>query len=128
MHEVALMEAVVKMASQLAEHKEIDEVRAVHIKSGGLQNMDDDSLRFIFERLRKGRIKDAELIIEKIPAELRCNACHNVWVFDKSGLDDDSLESIHFMPELVHAFERCICGSRDFEILKGRGIWLAGVA
>ncbi len=35
------------------------------------------------------------------------------------------MESIHFIPEVAHTYIKCPkCGSPDFEIIKGRGIWL----
>ena len=34
-------------------------------------------------------------------------------------------EAIHFVPESAHAFLRCpACKSPDFEISKGRGVWV----
>ena len=40
-------------------------------------------------------------------------------------VDHDQLESIHFIPELAHAFMACPgCESPDFEVLEGRGVWI----
>jgi hydrogenase nickel incorporation protein HypA/HybF len=43
-------------------------------------------------------------------------------------LDEEAREAIHFLPEAAHAYIRCPkCGSPDFEILSGRGVWLESV-
>ncbi len=43
-------------------------------------------------------------------------------------LDGEQLESIHFIPELAHAFMACPgCDSPDFEVIQGRGVWIEAV-
>jgi Zn finger protein HypA/HybF involved in hydrogenase expression len=44
-------------------------------------------------------------------------------------LDEAQSEAIHFIPELAHTYLRCpACASPDFEVVRGRGVWLAQVA
>jgi hydrogenase nickel incorporation protein HypA/HybF len=34
-------------------------------------------------------------------------------------------ENIHFIPEVAHVYVKCPrCESPDFEVLKGRGVWI----
>ncbi len=44
---------------------------------------------------------------------------------ERKELGENEQEAIHFVPEAAHAFIRCpACGSPDFEISKGRGVWV----
>ncbi|MDR0318462.1 MAG: hydrogenase maturation nickel metallochaperone HypA, partial [Nitrososphaerota archaeon] len=54
--------------------------------------------------------------------------CRNCWQFKKEKLDAVTVEAIHFVPEAAHTFIKCPkCGSPDFEITSGRGIWLDSI-
>jgi hydrogenase nickel incorporation protein HypA/HybF len=128
MHEVALMEAVAKSANILAKKRGLDGVREVRILIGNLQQFDEANLKMIFSSLRSGVLMGASLIIGHENAQMKCRVCGNIWDFDKRVHDSDSLETIHLMPELVHEFEACVCGSRDFSVISGRGIYLEGIA
>jgi hydrogenase nickel incorporation protein HypA/HybF len=59
---------------------------------------------------------------------MRCRACGHTWVFNKKELDENMVEAIHFVPEIAHVYVKCSkCGSPDFEVLGGRGVWLVSV-
>jgi hydrogenase nickel incorporation protein HypA/HybF len=108
MHEWALAEAIITTASQIAEKEGLSEVTEVKIKVGELQH--------------------ARFQIETIKAKLKCRVCGNQWFFSKESLDEKTAEAIHFVPEIAHTYIKCPkCGSPDFEILEGRGIWLESV-
>ena len=63
---------------------------------------------------------------KKEKAVFKCKRCGEEWEFGTEGLGDDEKESMHFLPETVHAFVKCPkCGSPDFIIKKGRGVWVS---
>ena len=125
MHEWALAEAIVTAALQVAEQEGLERVTEVRIKMGELQQIEGDIIQFAFSQLKKDRLKDAKLIVENVPAKLKCRICGHTWTFDEEKLDAESREAVHFVPELAHTFVRCPkCGSPDFEVLEGRGVWL----
>jgi len=128
MHEWALAEAVISTASQIAEKEGIKEVTEVKIKIGELQQIELDILEFALSQLKTSKFKNAKFNIETTGAELKCRICENKWMFNKEKLDKDTAEAIHFIPEIAHTHIKCPkCGSPDFEILKGRGIWLESI-
>lgn len=128
MHEWALAESVISTASKIAEEEGIKEVKEVKVKVGELQQIELDILEFALSQLKSPKLKDAEIDIQTTEAELRCRICGNKWVFEREKLNAETAEAIHFVPEIAHTYIKCPeCGSPDFEILKGRGIWLESI-
>lgn len=128
MHEWALAEAVISTASQIAEKEGIKEVIEVKIKVGELQQIELDILEFAISQLKTSKFRNTNFNIETLKAELKCRVCGYQWVFSKENLDESTAEAIHFVPEIAHTYVKCPkCGSPDFEILQGRGIWLESI-
>jgi hydrogenase nickel incorporation protein HypA/HybF len=128
MHEWALAEAIITAASEIAEKEGLKEVRLVKIRVGELQQVERDILEFALSQLKTLKLKKAKFKIETEKAKLRCRVCGHSWVFDKESLDEAASEAIHFVPEIAHTYIRCPkCGSPDFEVQEGRGVWLQSV-
>jgi hydrogenase nickel incorporation protein HypA/HybF len=128
MHEWALAEAVVSAASEIAEKEGLKEVTEVRIRVGELQQVERDIFEFALSQLKTAKFKNTKFLIENAKAELKCNACTFEWLFSKKKLDKDAAEAIHFVPEIAHTYIKCPrCGSPDFEIVEGRGIWLESI-
>jgi hydrogenase nickel incorporation protein HypA/HybF len=128
MHEWALAEAVIAAASQVAEKEGLKQVTEVKIKIGEMQQIERDIFDFALSQLKTNKLKRAKFAVETEKAELRCRACGHDWLFSKNKLDRDSAEAIHFVPEVAHTYIKCPrCGNPDFEIIRGRGVWLETV-
>ena len=128
MHEWALAEAVIAAASEIAEKEGLSEVTEVKIRVGELQQIERDILEFAFSQLKPVKFEDTRFSIEVSKAELKCRVCGHTWLFSKERLDEGTAEAIHFVPEIAHTFIKCPkCGSPDFEILAGRGVWLESI-
>lgn len=128
MHEWALAEAVISAASRTAEKEGLKAVSEVKIKVGELQQVELDIFEFALSQLKTGILKNARFTIEAVKARLKCRVCGHEWTFSKEELSGDSAEAIHFVPETIHAYIRCSkCGSPDFEVLQGRGVWLESI-
>ena len=128
MHEWALAEAVIAAASEIAEKEGLSEVTEVKIRVGELQQIEREVLEFAFSQIKPAKFKDAKFTIEVAKAELKCRACGNRWLFSNEKLDEETAEAIHFIPEVAHTYIKCPnCGSPDFEILEGRGVWLESI-
>jgi hydrogenase nickel incorporation protein HypA/HybF len=128
MHEWALAEAVITAAQQIAEKEKLREIREVTIKIGELQQVEREILRFALSQLKPATFKNAQFHITKAKTTLKCRNCGNTWLFSKNNLDEDTAEAIHFVPEVAHAYIKCLkCGSPDFEISEGRGIWIENI-
>ena len=128
MHEWALAEAVIAAASEIAEKEGLSEVKEVKIKVGELQQIERDILEFALSQLKSAKFKNAKFSIEIAKAELKCRVCEHKWFFGKEKLNESTAEAIHFVPEVAHTYIKCPkCGSPDFEILTGRGVWLESI-
>ena len=128
MHEWALAEAVIAAASQIAEKEGLKKVTEVTVKVGELQQVELNILKFAFSQLKPASFKDAKFRITRAKTTLKCRACGNMWLFKKQKLDKSTAEAIHFVPEVAHTYIKCSkCGSPDFEISEGRGVWLENI-
>ncbi|HAG10930.1 MAG TPA: hydrogenase nickel insertion protein HypA [Desulfotomaculum sp.] len=133
MHEWALAEAVIVAAHQEAEKQNIKQITKVQVKIGELQQIDLDIFKFALENIKEiydDLSLDADVIdLEVESSTLKCKVCGKEWEFrDLSHLKEDENEAIHFIPETAHVFMRCPgCGTPDFEIVKGRGVWIQSI-
>lgn len=123
-----MAEGVVAAAARVAEEEGLEEVAEVVVWIGELQQVDHGILEFALDQLRTPIMSGARFLLEPIPARLRCRACGEEWRFSPDDLDEDVSEAIHFVPEMAHVHLKCPgCGSPDFEVTEGRGVWLASI-
>ena len=74
MHEMALAEGILDVVLHVSEGRP---VRQVRVRAGALQRVVPDSLQFCFELAAADTAAaDARLLIEIVPARLRCRRCH----------------------------------------------------
>jgi hydrogenase nickel incorporation protein HypA/HybF len=128
MHEWALAEAILATAKQIAEKENLREIAEVTIKVGELQQVEPPILRFALNQMKSDVFKKAKFRILKAKSTLKCRNCGSIWQFDFRKLDKAAAEAIHFVPEVAHTYIKCPkCGSPDFEIVTGRGVWLEDI-
>jgi len=128
MHEWALAEGVVSTATRIAEEQELKEITEITVRIGELQQIDREILEFALDQQRTPLMRNAKFILESIPAKLRCRVCDEEWRFSPDDLGEEISEAIHFVPEMAHVYLKCPrCGSPDFEVMEGRGVWLASI-
>lgn len=128
MHEWALAESVISAVSQIAKKERLKEVREVKIVVGELQQLEFDIFEFALSQLKTPELKNAKFSITVSKAQLKCRVCGRKWAFKKEQLNEDAAEAIHFLPEVAHTYIKCpSCGSPDFEVLRGRGVWLESI-
>lgn len=120
--------AIISAISETAEREGLKGISSVVIIIGELQQVDKDILRFAIEQLKPNRLAGARFIIRSARAKFTCRACGRKWSFRRTDLSEDIREAIHFVPETAHAYLKCpVCGSPDFEISGGRGVWIASI-
>jgi hydrogenase nickel incorporation protein HypA/HybF len=130
MHEWALAEAILVSAKQVAEQENLKTVTEVTIKVGELQQAEPPILRFALSQMKADNdiFKSTKFHILKAKSTLKCRVCATTWHFNLKKLDKATAEAIHFVPEVAHTFIKCPkCGSPDFEIVSGRGVWLQDI-
>jgi hydrogenase nickel incorporation protein HypA/HybF len=128
MHEWALAEAVVSAVSRIADNEGFKEVVEVKLKIGELQQVEVEIIEFALAQLRTEKMANTKFTISTEKAQFKCRNCGNTWLFQHKEFDDEVSEAIHFIPEVAHTYVRCPrCGSPDFDILGGRGIYIESV-
>ncbi len=129
MHEWALAEGILATAEQIAGREQLQSVSEVTIRVGELQQVEPPILRFALKQLSEGSLfKDAKFRILKAKSTLKCRVCSTTWQYNPKKLDKATAEAIHFVPEVAHSYIKCPkCGSPDFEIASGRGVWLQDI-
>lgn len=128
MHEWALAESVITSVLATLKKEKAEEAVEVKVVLGELQQIETDIFKFALDEIKKEtKLKDTKFILEIEEAVLKCRICGHEWSYKENlkELDESYVESIHFIPELAHSFIKCPkCGSPDFEVIKGRGVWI----
>lgn len=128
MHEWALAEAILASTQQIAEQEDLTSICEVTIRVGALQQVEPSILRFALKQMASGPLKNAKYHILKSKSTLKCRVCKKTWQYNAKKLDKETAEAIHFIPEVAHSYIKCPkCGSPDFEITLGRGVWIEGL-
>jgi len=76
MHELPVVEALMKLVTQHAERAGARRVVALHLAVGQMSSIVDESVQFYWDILSKGTIAEgATLHFRRIPAQFQCLAC-----------------------------------------------------
>ncbi len=128
MHEWALAEAIISYAIEKVNELNIEKVSEVEIKIGELRQIDLEILSLALKTLSENTfLEKANFKIDIEEAFLKCRACGYEWSFKeaKEKIEEKNIEAIHFIPEIIHSFINCPkCNSMDFEIIKGKDVWI----
>lgn len=133
MHEWALAESVICTISDEIIKNKLNRISRVIVKIGELQQIDLDIFRFALDTVLAScepTVEEGSIILETELSTLKCNVCENEWAFGENikNMPGDEAEAIHFIPEIAHTYMRCpACGSPDFKINKGRGVWIESI-
>ncbi len=128
MHEWALAEAILASARQVAEKEQLKTVTEVTVRVGELQGVEPSILRFALSQMKQGIFEKTKFRILKAKSTLKCRVCGTTWQYNPKKIDKATAEAIHFVPEVAHTYIKCPkCGSPDFEIASGRGVWLENI-
>ena len=133
MHEWSLAEAVISSALKVAKKEKLTEITQIKIKMGELQQIDIEVFRFALKEIIQPQspiLRKAKIELETEKAILKCRVCGHKWAFADAmkKLSGEESESIHFVPEVAHVYIRCPkCESPDFEVVKGRGVWIGSI-
>lgn len=121
-HEWALAESIVNYLVDQG----LRRIRVLRLRLGLLQGVDKEILLFSLREVASMQgVEIGEVAVEDEEPVLKCNTCGYTWSMPASALSDEEREAVHFVPEAIHAFTRCPrCGSRDFTVVKGRGVSL----
>ena len=127
MHEWALAESVANTVLKYKEEKNLVKINKVLVKVGKLQQIELDILSSALEDISKMKNIEGEFIIEEENVSFKCRICGREWDFEEGvkNLNEDESEYVHFIPDVIRVYSKCPeCGSPDFEVSKGRGVWI----
>jgi hydrogenase nickel incorporation protein HypA/HybF len=87
MHEMALTESIVEIATEAAKEQGAQKVKRVFVDVGALSHVEPDALLFCFAAVSFGTIAEgAELEIDRVPGAGRCPDCgKNVMLAERFG-------------------------------------------
>ncbi len=121
MHEWALAESVIKTIKSHGK-----KFPSAEIVFGQLQDIDKEIFSLALKELTsQDKTFDVKLKIVEEKALFKCMSCGYEFDLDKGIEDPSDKENVHFLPEMAKVFLKCpSCSSKDFEILKGRGLSL----
>lgn len=128
MHEWALAQSVIDATLKVAGERNIQNVRKVVLSIGELQDIDPEIFKKAIDDIKGTTgLKNTVFECKVEPAVLKCNNCGYEWNYRESvqKLSEEERENIHFIPETVHIYVKCpACGSSDFEMKNGRGVFI----
>lgn len=76
MHELAIAENIVRSLRELKEEHKVSIIETVTIKTGVLQQVSHESLRFLLEAITRGTdLEGVQFKLENIDATFECNEC-----------------------------------------------------
>ena len=76
MHELSVAQRIVEIAEEQASKSGLARVTAIRVRIGGLTTVVPEALNFCFAFATEDTLAaGAELVIEEVPAEARCNSC-----------------------------------------------------
>jgi hydrogenase nickel incorporation protein HypA/HybF len=127
LHEWALAESVVNTVVKYKAEKKLITINKVLIKVGKLQQIELDIFNSALSDISELKNINCEFVVEEENVSFKCRICCREWDFERGveKLDKDESEYVHFIPDVIRVYSKCpICGSPDFEVLKGRGVWI----
>lgn len=85
MHEVSIVNDAIDIVKECAKKNHLKEVDAIYLNIGEFNFIENDSLFFIFDILKKDTIcENAKLIINNIKAKGRCEYCNKEFLINYS--------------------------------------------
>lgn len=127
MHEWALGDSVIRAAEKIRTEQGLNKIGSITVVLGEVQEITPEVFIEIFEEMKRQYegFEKTELILEREDAELRCRNCGEIFGFNRQELSFEISENIHFVPETLGFYIKCpSCKSEDFEIVKGRGVYI----
>jgi hydrogenase nickel incorporation protein HypA/HybF len=110
MHESSLAHSILEIVDEQCREQGCASVEAVTVRLGQATGVMPESLQFAFDALKENTVaKTATLTFEIVPVGGRCNTCEKE--FD--------------VPDMQYIFECPLCGSKEFEISRGREMEIA---
>jgi len=84
MHELAVTESILEIATTHASQAQATRVTDIYLVIGKLSSIIDDSIQFYWDMISQGTLcEGATLHFERIPARLSCQDCGSEYTLDR---------------------------------------------
>ncbi|MFC1520922.1 hydrogenase nickel incorporation protein HypA [Elusimicrobiota bacterium] len=133
MHEWGLAQAIINTALSAARKNKLARIDKIIVLLGELEQIPKNDLIFILKQLlvsRKETTGKTRISIKEEQAAFKCKRCARKWTlkYFKKIFRKEIFESLHHAPEILRVYGKCPrCSSHDFNITKGKGIWLMSI-
>lgn len=105
MHELAITENILNIATRHAEAANAGRVTDLHLVLGQLSSIVDDSVQFYWDIISRDTIcEGAQLHFERVPAGLRCLECGHEYTLDRELMACPQCDSIRVKIEQGEEF------------------------
>jgi len=105
MHESSIAHSILEIADEQCREKGCTSVEAITVRLGKATGVMPESLQFAFDALKEPTVaKDATITIEIVQVGGKCSSC-------KQEFD---------VPDAQYIFACPLCGSKEFEVSRGR--------
>jgi hydrogenase nickel incorporation protein HypA/HybF len=110
MHELAITESILEIATRHAQQAEATRVTDIHIVMGKLSSIVDDSVQFYWDMISEKTIcAGAQLHFERRPAKMSCQECGTTYTL---------AGELTLCPE---------CNSARVKVISGEEFWLDSI-
>ena len=110
MHELTVIENIIKISSEVAEENNLSEIHRINLCVGKLHHLNEMIMQNAFSAVKTGSLLlKAELVILWEPLKLMCSDCQSVY---------EPKESIFSCP---------VCGSSSTEVVRGRELFVKSI-
>ena len=88
MHELSVIDSIIKVVLDHAQKNDAKNIAAVHLRVGELSDLQDEWMQRYFDMVSKNTIAEGALLkIERAPAIMKCAACAEEYKIDVKDLD-----------------------------------------
>ena len=113
MHELPVIEKVLKIVLAHAGKNNVRQVVAISLQVGSLSDLEDEWMQRYFDYMSKGTIaQGAKLKIERMPVILQCNSCDVSYNVEPAVIGDAACPK---------------CKSKDKKLTSGRGYFISNM-
>ncbi|MFW6054303.1 MAG: hydrogenase maturation nickel metallochaperone HypA [Thermodesulfobacteriota bacterium] len=113
MHELPVIEKILRIVLLRARDNGVEEVRAIHLKIGELSDLEEEWMQRYFDYCSRGTLAEgSRLVIERVPVRVRCRECGQEFPLDLA------TDENRFCPE---------CNSPKYTLVSGQGYFLESI-
>lgn len=113
MHELSIMESVLRTVLKHAEKNQVTKIVAVNLQIGELSDFIDEWMQRYFDHLSKGTLAEGALLkVERTPIVFSCKACAHSFALSKEELDGVQCPG---------------CGGRELNLEAGREFYIKDI-